>query len=52
MADHSGQTTRERVKPVDASNTLILVCEISPTYTFLQPIRLKGRGCFFRFVRR
>jgi len=35
MADHSGQTTRERVKPVDVSSTLTLFCEITPIYTLL-----------------
>ena len=32
MADHSGQTTRERVKPVDASSTLAWTCKSSPFY--------------------
>jgi len=32
---------------VDASTTLPWVCEISPIYSFLQPIRLKGRGYYF-----
>jgi len=37
MADHSGQTTREKVKPVDASSTLTWVCKITTIYTFLWP---------------
>jgi len=36
MADHSGQTTRERVKPVDASSTLTWFCEITTIYTNFQ----------------
>jgi len=32
MADHSGQTTRERVKPVDASSTLTWTCRFSSFY--------------------
>jgi len=32
VADHSGQTTRERVKPVDASSTLPWTWKSSPFY--------------------
>ena len=35
MADHSGQTTRERVKLSDVSSTLTWVCEITSIYTNL-----------------